>query len=306
MNWINPPDSVRRFTVHQVVQHWIAAALGGVLVLTAGFFPFPGGGAAAEIHVVAGTIGAAFLVYHFVMLLSTAVRSDVPAEKVAFLPFAAAAGGKFAPGERWDYLLILCWSLCLAVSGTVLRWPGRLWIPGPRTFYWIKIFHAGCGAAWVMHMLTAHVPARWLRAAADFRRAIFTGMVPLPAVEERPGWVSDLVAAGALVPVPAETLPDERRESLQVRDLLEEGNRLAREGRYEEAASAFEQAIRLYPEYAQARFNLAVARMRQGRGDLAEEQFRAFIEVDPFNPMAEKARDLLREIAAERTGGKDR
>lgn len=306
MNWINPPDSVRRFTVHQVAQHWIAAALGGVLVLTAGFSPFSGSGLAAEIHVVTGLIGAAFLLYHFAVLLSIAIRSDIPAEKVAFLPFATVPDGKFTTGERWDYLLILGWSLCLAVSGIVLRWPGRLWIPGPRAFYWVKILHAGCGAAWVFHILAAHVPARWLRAPADFRRGIFTGTVPLAAVEGRPGWVSDLVAAGSLVPVPAETMPEEHRESLQVRDLLDEGNRLAREGKYDEAAAAFEQAIRLYPEYSQARFNLAVARMRQGRNDLAEEQFRMFIEVDPFNPMAGKARDLLQEIASAGTGDKSR
>lgn len=70
----------------------------------------------------------------------------------------------------------------------------------------------------------------------------------------------------------------------------------AQKGLYAEACAAFEEALLLFPDYSQARFNLAVARMREGRSDLAAEQFRMFIQSDPFNPMASKAKELLETI----------
>ena len=78
-----------------------------------------------------------------------------------------------------------------------------------------------------------------------------------------------------------------------VRELLERGNRLAKEGKYENACAAFSEALRLLPGYSQARFNLAVALFRMGDSGAAREQLRIFIEMDPFNPMAEKAREML-------------
>lgn len=164
------------------------------------------------------------------------------------------------------------------------------------SYAWLRVAHAGCGAALSVHILCIHVPARWLRARASLRRAILCGDVPLECAEERAGWIAELTVAGTLVPVPEEAPQESQRESLQVRNLLEEGNRLAQQGRYGEACAAFEEALRMFPEYSQARFNLAVARMREGRTDLAAEQFRLFIERDPFNPMAGKAKDLLESI----------
>lgn len=303
MKWMNPPEVIRRFTLHQIAQHWAAVFLGAILAVSAAASPFLQSGVAGDVHVHAGLAGAGFLLYHLLVVVGIGIRDDVPVEKVAFLPLSSPADGKYAPGERGDYFLILSWSLLLAVTGIVLRWPGRVGIPGPRAFYWLKVVHAGCGAAWIAHILAVHVPARWLRSPPSFRRAVIGGTVPLAEAVSREGWVADLVAAGILVPVPSETVSEDRRESLKVRDLLEEGNRLTRHGRYEDAAAAFEEAIRLYPEYSQARFNLGVARMRQGRMDLAAEQFRRFVETDPFNPMAEKARELLREAASDAGGG---
>jgi tetratricopeptide (TPR) repeat protein len=105
------------------------------------------------------------------------------------------------------------------------------------------------------------------------------------------------------VPVPVEQQAETQRETLQVRELLDEGNRLTREGLYDEASAVFEEALRLYPEYSQARFNLGVSRVRQGRPDLAAEHFRIFLESDPFNPMADKARELLGGISRPAEGG---
>jgi tetratricopeptide (TPR) repeat protein len=210
---------------------------------------------------------------------------------------------KYNPAERGDYLNILLWSALLVASGIFLRWPGRLGIPGPGSYYWLRVIHAGCGTAWTIHLLSAHIPDRWLRSSGPFRRAILTGTVPLGEASTRTDWIADLVSAGMLVPAPEETPQEDRQESGQVRDLLELGNRLTREERYEEAVNAFEEALALYPQYSQARFNLGVARMRMGHMEQAKEQFRLFIEADPFNPIAGRAREMLEEIVGEKKRG---
>lgn len=306
MNWINPPAFVRRFSLQQILQHTAAVILGLVLVVSA-LLP----GSAGKVHPVAGLAAGILLVLHFFSLLVIGVRHDVASEHIAFLPFggseseAGGNSGKYSAAERWDYFLILGWSILVAASGIALEWPGKVGVPGPYAFSWLRILHAALGASWLLHLLGCHVSFRFLDALPGSRWAIFTGKVPLEAAERRAGWVETLVSSGVLVPVPVESVRETEKETVQVRELLEEGNRLTREARYEDAAAVFEKALALYPEYSQARFNLAVARTRQGRTDLAAEHFRLFLETDPFNPMAGKARELLDGLAANgKEGGK--
>lgn len=313
MNWINPPAVIRRFTWHQVIQHGAATALWVVLAVTAALSGIAGTWW-RSIHVTFGLSAAVFFVYHLFSLVAIGVRHDVSPERVAFLPVdwerkRLLAGpdpsdptGKFSPEEKGDYLAILVWSMLLVMTGIVLRWPGRLGVPGPAALAWARVIHAGCGAALSIHVLLAHVPGRWLRSPGPLRRAVFSGSVPLAVAEARSGWIADLVASGALVPVPVAPATESQRETVQVRDLLEVGNTHAQKGLYAEACAAFEEALRLFPDYSQARFNLAVARMKEGRSDLAAEQFRMFIQSDPFNPMASKAKDLLETIVRGKDG----
>jgi len=312
--WINPPVTIRRFTWHQVIQHGFATALWIVLAVTAALSGVLGPGWRA-LHVMCGLIGAIFLVYHLLSLVAIGVRRDVPPEKVAFFPVGwewkrllkesdpSDPTGKFAPEEKGDYLGILAWSLLLVVSGISLHWPGRLGVPGPAVLAWLRVVHAGFGAALSVHILLVHVPGRWVRSPDALRRAVFSGTVPLAVAEGRSGWIADLVASGTLVPVPEQAPAEGHRESVEVRRLLEEGNRLVQAGRTAEACAAFEEALRLFPDYSQARFNLAVARLKEGRADLAAEQFRLFIQTDPFNPMADKAKELLEGIGRAKGGG---
>lgn len=301
MMWINPPQTVRRFSVHQIIQHWAATTAGTALVLTAAISPFARSGWPSRYHVIAGFAGASIFFYHLLALVAIGIRDDVPAEKVAFLPLAVAKA-KYGPDERGDYFNVLLWSTLLVVSGILLRWPGRFGIPGPRAYFWLRAFHAGCGAAWVIHLFSGHIPGRWYRAPGTFRRAILTGTVPLAEASIRTGWIADLISAGLLIPAPEETATEDHRESGQVRDLLEGGNRLTREGKYEDAVKAFEEALVLYPQYSQARYNLGIVRMKMGDMERAGEQFRLFIEADPFNPIAGKAREMLEEIAGKKDG----
>lgn len=305
MNWINPPESVRRFTIHQMIQHWTATTAGMVLVLTSALSPFTQSGWPSRWHVVAGLAGSAIFFYHLLSLVAIGIRDDVPSEKVAFLPRADSKTSKYDTAERGDYLYILIWSAMLVITGILLRWPGRLGIPGPRAYFWLRALHAGFGAAWVIHLLTGHVSGRWFRSPGTVRRSIFTGIVPLADAEKRTEWIADLVKTGVLVPAPTETSTEDHRESGQVRDLLEKGNRLTREGKYNQAVISFEEALALYPEYSQARFNLGIVRMKMGDLEKAREQFRMFIEADPFNPVAGKAREMIEEIGG-KTGGDSR
>lgn len=313
MNWVNAPATVRRFTWHQVTQHAVATVLWAGLAVTAALSGVTGPWW-RNVHAALGVAGGGFFLYHLFALLATGVRHDVSPEKVAFFPVgwewkrlregpgASDPTGKFAPEEKGDYLAILAWSALLVATGIALRWPGRLGVPGPAAHAWIRAVHAGCGAALCVHVLMVHVPGRWLRAPAPLRGAVFSGSVPLPVVEARPGWIAELVASGTLVPVPEDRPAEAHRESVQVRDLLDKGNQLAQKRLYAEACEAFEEALRLFPDYSQARFNLAVARMREGRAELAAEQFRLFIQSDPFNPMAGKAKELLDAVVRGREG----
>jgi len=312
MNWIGPPESVRRFTPHQLIQHWIAGALWIVLAgssLAAG----AGVGGSRSFHAAAGIAGLFLLGYHAIVLAAIGIRFDLPAEKVAFLPWGrewsslrrrrgtGTEDGKYSPAEKGDYLAILAWSFLAAASGLLLRWPSFFAVPDASIYVWIRTVHAGFGAALTVHLLAVHLPQRWWNAPGDFRRAILNGTVPLPEAEKRNGWVRDLVARGVLVPTPEATESAEDRESVEVRELLERGNRLAREGKYGEACDSYTEALRLLPDYSQARFNLAVALLRDGRAGEAKEQLKIFIEKDPFNPMVERAREMLDGTGRETT-----
>ncbi len=306
MNWINPPAAVKRFTLQQILQH-VSAILISLLLIFSALFPARWGG----MHGVIGLAAALMFSLHLFSLLLIGVRHDVAIEQIAFLPFGErmhspegdAPVGKYSVPEKRDYFLILGWSLLVVTSGLVLHWPGKFGVPGPREFTWLRILHAAAGGGWVLHVIGCHVAARFFNAPPGFRYSIFTGTVPLAAVEARSGWIRALVDSAVLVPVPLESQADTELETMQVRELLDEGNRLTRESRFDEANAVFEEALRLYPQYSQARFNLGVSKMRQGRPELAAEQFRMFLETDPFNPMADKARELLDGIGKPSVGG---
>jgi cytochrome b subunit of formate dehydrogenase len=310
MKWINPPESVQRFSLHQLLQHWGAVAIwfvlsGSVLASGAGFSGF------RSLHGAAGIAGMILLGYHAIVLAAIGIRLDLPVEKVAFLPWgrewamlrrrngSGPEDGKYSPAEKGDYLAILAWSSLALASGILLRWPSFFRVPGASAYGWLRTAHAGIGAALTVHLLAIHVRQRWWNAASAFRRAIFAGTVSFSEVERRRGWVRDLVAKGVLVPIPESEERAEDRESGEVRELLERGNAFAREGKYDKACISYQEALLLLPDYSQARFNLAVALLRDGRVGEGREQLMNFVEKDPFNPMVERAKSMLSETGKE-------
>ncbi|HWS15270.1 MAG TPA: hypothetical protein VN450_03660, partial [Candidatus Methylomirabilis sp.] len=83
MRWIHPPETVRRFSPHQLLQHWIAGALWIVL---AGSSLAAGAGGSRSLHAATGIGGLFLLGYHTAMLVVTGIRLDLPAENLAILP----------------------------------------------------------------------------------------------------------------------------------------------------------------------------------------------------------------------------
>ena len=313
MRWMDPPAMIRRFTRVQIAQHWAATGFFAALLVSCAL---PGKQSAmAQIHSEIGLACVVFLFLHIVTLIAIGIRHDVSPEKVAFLPtgwewnhirgrpISSPPTGKYAPEEKGDYLAILFWSVLLAGSGIFLRWPGTLGVPGPDAYGWLRVIHAGCGAALSIHVLLVHIPGRWFRSPPAFRWSMINGMVPREEAETRPGWVADLEAEGILIPIPREVTSKTDQESEQVRILLEKGNRLVQEEKFGDAARHFEEALNLFPEYSQARFNLGVARWKEGKHDLALDHFRLFIDMDPFNPMTERARNILDIITREKSEG---
>jgi cytochrome b subunit of formate dehydrogenase len=86
------------------------------------------------------------------------------------------------------------------------------------------------------------------------------------------------------------------RERDEVQAELEQGNGYAIEERYVEALHHYRRALELYPGYAQARYNMARVLARMGERDMALETYRQFLEADPFHPLAQKARQAVREL----------
>jgi cytochrome b subunit of formate dehydrogenase len=312
---MDPPESVPRFSVNQRVQHGISSLLGIILVISAIASILTRSPAWIAFHRYAGMAACGFFAFHLAYLLLNGIQHDVSAEHVAFLPVGwewkrlkGGPGqdnlvGKYEPGEKGDYLAVLVLSALVATTGIFHSWPSSLGIPGRGALGWVRTIHAAFGAAWILHVFGNHVVARWLDSNRDFRMSIFSGKVPLGLAESRPAWIEELVKNKILIPVPQEAVAEDTVQTRQIRDLLEEGNRQAREGKYAEASATFEEALRLFPDYSQARFNLGISRMREGRFDLAEEQFRLFIAGDPFNPMAIRAKELMDSIRND-AGGK--
>lgn len=70
---------------------------------------------------------------------------------------------------------------------------------------------------------------------------------------------------------------DMLRTDAASRSLLDRGNALIEEGKYDEALAAFEQFAAKYPEIYQARLNIATAYLKMGAYDRAESEFRGVL-----------------------------
>jgi tetratricopeptide (TPR) repeat protein len=148
----------------------------------------------------------------------------------------------------------------------VLTWEGRWW---PE---W----------SWITGSLSAEkasvkVPGAWRRHLREESARADTGVgaAPEEKVRER-----------------------QSQEKAQVQEELEKGNRFALEERYVEALYHYRRALELYPDYSQARYNMARILARMGEREMAREAYQQFLAADPFHSLARKAQEAIRELDA--------
>lgn len=207
-----------------------------------------------------------------------------------------AARGRYSYRERIPYGVLHAALPVVCATGWAMSHPGLSAGPlGADGLVAASAIHAAVGLLTLPFVLWHVYFAHLQPAALWWNGAWITGKVPWSRLEEMwPGWAAEIAA---------ELSPggdDGPAEAPSVQALLEEGNRAAREGLYAEAEAAYDTALRLYPGYSQALYNLGVARARAGKSDGAVEALERFLEQDPFSPVAPRARELLAQL---REGG---
>ena len=89
-----------------------------------------------------------------------------------------------------------------------------------------------------------------------------------------------------------------KKEKGMLEDYLKDGNILAKAGNYADAIKKYNEAIKIYPNFSQARFNLGVALKKNNQFKEAINTFNEFVEMDPFNEMVEPAKKSIKELTA--------
>jgi Tfp pilus assembly protein PilF len=92
-------------------------------------------------------------------------------------------------------------------------------------------------------------------------------------------------------------LHGEEKRMMNARTYINRGLAFCNRGRYEQAISAFSEAIKIDPTYAKAYFNKATAYEKAGHREEAMEEYRTFIQkVSQDDPDIQYARYKLREL----------
>jgi tetratricopeptide (TPR) repeat protein len=86
------------------------------------------------------------------------------------------------------------------------------------------------------------------------------------------------------------------KQSRRLEEYLEAGNLHAKQEEYDAAIEQYRRALDLLPNFPQAQYNIATVYHKAGNLVQAASEYRKFLEVDPFNTMADKVRSVLREI----------
>ncbi len=196
---------------------------------------------------------------------------------------------RYSYRERLPYAALLLAVPALVATGWAVGHPAAAVVAlGPDGLLATARVHAAVGGLampvvlWHLYFAVLAPEQLW------WNPAWLTGRVPWDLARRAwPGWTARIEAELALA---GNRQPD---EAPSVQDLLEAGNRAARDGDLSAAAAAFQEALDLYPGYPQARFNLGVTLLRAGDRDGARQALRGVLEQDPFGPAADRARELL-------------
>jgi len=313
-----------RMNMNQRVQHGLLVlAIGGGLA-SGLVLARPFGAGASTIHawhLLAGFGALGLLVYH---LLYLAVRSYVESRGWVGFPLrwsggdleAALAGMRFVlggaaeppgadeyrPSQKAFYWWTLAALVLLGATGLGVGFWGRF---GALSLLpQLATLHRGCAILLLVSTLW-HLYGvltwegrwwpewSWITGSLDAGKA----RVKVPGA-----WRRHLGEESARAEAEAGAAPEEKarerqsQEKAQVEEELEKGNRFALEERYVEALFHYRRALELYPDYSQARYNMARVLARMGEREMAREAYQQFLAGDPFHTLARKAQDAIREL----------
>jgi len=313
-----------RMNLNQRAQHGLLVlAIGGALVTGLVLDrPFGAGAATARtLHFLAGFGAIGLLGYH---LLYLAVRGYVEAHgwdsfrlrwrggdlEAVLAGMRSLRGGAAAPPEAGEYRpsqkALYWWTMAalalLGATGIGVGFWGR--IGSLSLLPQLAALHRGVAFLLLVSILW-HLygvltwEGRWWP-----EWSWITGeMSAEKASIKVPGaWGRHLGEESARAAAGAELGPEEMarerqsQEKTQVQAELEKGNRLALEERYVEALYHYRRALDLYPDYSQARYNMARVLVRMGEREMAREAYQQFLAADPFHSLARKAQEAIREL----------
>lgn len=316
-----------RMNLNQRAQHGLLALTVGGALATGLVLGRPLGAGASAVHawhIAAGLGSLALLGYH---LLYLAVRSYVESRGWAGFQLrwggadtvAAAAGmrsllggaaeppviDEFRPSQKALYWWTLAALALLGVTGGGVGFWARLGTLAVLPQF--AALHRGCALVLLASVLW-HLYGvltwegrwwpewSWVTGELDAEKA----KLKVPGA-----WRRHLSEESVRAAAGAEAAPEEKarerqsQEKAQVQEELEKGNRFALEERYVEALYHYRHALELYPDYSQARYNMARVLARMGEREMAREAYQQFLAADPFHPLARKAQDAIRELEGE-------
>lgn len=321
---------IPRFPLHLRAQHGLLAVF-TLAALGTGFARAAGWQSTGvppallfQLHLLLGFGALGVIVYHAVSL---AVAGYVEGRDWGTFPFRLGGEDARAAGAELGYLFRTRAGRPAAdtfrVSQKALYWATFLTVPatglaGVGIAFWEHLgtlsllpalggLHRGGGlllaAVFLWHLYGAFVweggwapEWSWLTGTigADKARRKLEGFHRRHLQEEE-------ARASALQGRSVEAVEEERRtlEKEEVQRELARGNEAALEEKFVEALYHYRRALELYPGYSQARYNMARVLSRMGETAMAREAYQQFLDAEPFHPLANKAREALREIDAE-------
>ena len=314
-----------RMNLNQRAQHGLlllttGGALASGLVLER---PFGAGASAIAWHAIAGFGAIGLLAYH---LLYLAVRNYVESRGGAGFPlrwsggdFAAALGGvrflfggsaapqqddEYRPGQKAFYWWTLAALALLGATGCGVGFWGRF---GSLSLLpQLAAVHRGCAilllvtTLWHLYGVLTWEGRwwpewSWVTGSLDASKA----QLKVPGAWRRHlRWLEERSAVGEISPEQQDRARLSREKD-EVQEELEMGNQYALKESYVEALYHYRRALELYPDYSQARYNMARVLARMGEREMAREAYQQFLAADPFHALARKAQEAIRELDAE-------
>lgn len=197
--------------------------------------------------------------------------------------------------QRLPYTFLMIAAPLMAASGVLAAHPAfTVSHLSPATLTTIARAHefAGflCLGALVYHLYHAMLcpSALW------WNPALFTGCQPW---EYYAALNPDSAAEYSEKKEEAEAVEEEKGPGVE--ELLNRGNAAAKAGDFKAAADHFREALRIFPGYPQALFNLGASLYKLGDRAGARAALTQYLDIDAFGSASDRARAILDEIGGE-------